>query len=225
MSQARIASGTSTVVPVEGAGLDGDVQLRLLPEGEKQPRVKALAGAKTKGQYLAGRQVEQSDKWNELNLLLGRNRPTGRDAATLSQIRAIRDLDPQASLAVWNFLRLLNPGHDLKAVTIDKNGEEKEESGPAQAYLDGLALRVGQEYGGGLDQFHNVLALMLVTNGAICAEIAPNEALDDVEDWYAVDPTLITFKRLEVVDGKGVDADAVGAAKDKAKSKKRAASP
>jgi hypothetical protein len=74
--------------------------------------------------------------------------------------------------------------------------------------LDDLATRVGQEYGGGLDQFMNVLNLTQLTQGAVAAEVAPAETLDAVEDWYPIDPSLLTFKRVAVteeVNGKQVD--------------------
>jgi hypothetical protein len=90
---------------------------------------------------------------------------------------------------------MVNPGHDLKTFKFDGQGNETKEEGPAQAYLDDLVRVVGREYGGGLDQLHNVLALGLITTGAVCAEVAPTEGLDDIEDWYPVEPTLITFRR------------------------------
>lgn len=121
-------------------------------------------------------------------------RPYDSDKA-VPLIKAIRDLDPMVSQAVWNYLRLLNPGHTLRVYLFDGTGQEVEEKGPAQDFIDGLVRRVGAEYGGGLDQLHNVLGLMLLTAGAVALEVAPNPALNDVIDWYPIDPNLLAYKR------------------------------
>ena len=47
-------------------------------------------------------------------------------------------------------------------------------------------------------RLYNVLALGLITTGAVCAEVAPTEGLDDVIDWYPVDPLLIAFLRDDI---------------------------
>lgn len=141
-----------------------------------------------------GRQVDPDpNDWQ----LTGDKRPFGRDPATLGAIKAIRDLDPQAAHAVWNFLRLVNPGHQLLCISTDAiEGREEDYVIPAgQKVLDDLAMRVGWEYGGGLDQLHNVLALMVISYGAVSAECAPTKDLSDTEDWYPIDPKVITFKR------------------------------
>jgi hypothetical protein len=143
------------------------------------------------------RQVDPDPSgWSVLSS--GDRRPWGRDTQTLSVIRTIRDLDAQAAHAVWNFLRLVNPGHHLRAISLaaPADSNENEYIDPAgQAILDDLAKRVGAEYGGGLDQLHNVLALSVITNGAVAIDAAPTDDLSDTEDWYPVDPRLITFKR------------------------------
>lgn len=143
----------------------------------------------------AGRTVQRiTDRWQFTGTDISK-RPFGRDEQTIRALRTMRDLDPQASQAVWNYLRMVNPGNDLRTYFFDGEGNEIKEAGPAQAYLDDLARRIGGEYGGGLDQLHNVLALSLITNGAVCAEVAPTEDLSDTEDWYPVDPSLIAFQR------------------------------
>lgn len=145
-----------------------------------------------------GRAVQRTtDRWQFTSLDTQR-RPHGREEHTISALRALRDFAPEASQAVWNYLRMVNPGHDLKTFQFDGEGSETKEEGPAQAYLDDLVRRVGTEYGQiGLEQLHNVLALNLITIGAVCAEVAPTEDLADTEDWYPVDPTLIAFRRDE----------------------------
>lgn len=148
----------------------------------------------------AGRQVSPSAHVSLWQDGISR-RHAGRDTATLNAIRIARDFDPQASQAVWNFLRLLNPGHDLKAYVRGGDGSEQEEAGNGQVLLDQLARTVSNEYGGGLDQLHDVMALMLLTSGAVAGEVEPNEAGNEVVDWHPVEPALLTFKRVRADDG------------------------
>lgn len=166
------------------------------PHAPHTRRLKGLGGgARASDSLQGGRTVQKvTDKW-QFNGVDTQKRPFGREEGTLNALRTLRDLDPQASHAVWNYLRMVNPGHDLRTFTFDGDGSETKEEGPAQDYLDSIVRRVGAEYGGGLDQLHNVLALGLITTGAVCAEVAPTADLDDIEDWYPVDPTLITFRR------------------------------
>lgn len=137
------------------------------------------------------------DPLNPYTLTINRlqKRPAGREPRTLAALKVIRDLDPTAAQAIWNFLRLSGEGFDMKAMSVDANGQEQEERGAAQAYLDELMRRVGAEYGGGGDQFHGVLTLSLLTAGALAMEVVPTATLDGVEDWYAIDPTLLSFQR------------------------------
>lgn len=152
--------------------------------------------------FSPGRQTDPKAKGGGFGFLLPfseETRPFGREDYTIDALKAIRDFDPQASQATFNFLRLLNPGHDFKAYT-GTGKEEAEVGGKAQAFLDDLAERCAHEYGGGLDQFHNVLALMEITEGAIAAEVAPTQDLADVEDWYPIIPRLLSFRRLAQFD-------------------------
>ncbi|MGV0984965.1 MAG: hypothetical protein ACOYB2_10450 [Limnohabitans sp.] len=157
--------------------------------------VSSLKGATPRAAYDSGRQVDPLGKALELSLTPWQPRAFGRDQRALAAIKAIRDVDPQAAQAVWNFLRLVNPGMTLVAMVGTEGLDEDAEAGPAQQFLDGLMKRVGMEYGGGGDQLHNVLTLALVTDGAVAAEVAPTKNLKDVEDWFPIEPILIAFRR------------------------------
>ena len=191
------AEGKKDGVPVNGARFRAD-DIRLKPQMSFKT-TQSLRGAKpkekpveTKVEVLPGRQVDPTSR---TGFTYGATRrPFGREEKTLDSLKVIRDMDPMASHAVWNYLRLINPGHDLIAYQ-GEGLEEIPEQGEAQQILNVLAQNVGGEYGGGLDQLHNVLALCSVTYGAVAAEVAPTEDLKDIEDWYPIDPTLISFER------------------------------
>lgn len=109
----------------------------------------------------------------------------------LDIIRAIRDINPDASLALWNFLRLSNQGHEVEALNANGDVDER-----ATKYLnDELAPRVGKLYRGGMDMLVNVLNLSTFTYGANALEVELNEGLNDVVDFHAVLPTIFEFRQ------------------------------
>ncbi|RYM02791.1 hypothetical protein EWH99_10675 [Sporolactobacillus sp. THM7-7] len=101
----------------------------------------------------------------------------------------IRDISPDASMAIWNFLRIANNGHELAATDMNGNPDES-----ALDYLNALAARVGRLYGGGTDQLINVMLLTGYTQGAIALEVELNEQLDDVVDFHPLDPSRLDFQ-------------------------------
>ncbi len=137
----------------------------------------------------------------------------------LETLRIIRDRDPDAAQAILNFLLLMGQGYRSLVTTgrKDRNGDDIVDQ-RAQDYLAALDARVGEEYGGGMDQLVDVLNLTLVTQGAMALEIELDRALTDVVDFHPVDPARITFKREKdtrrlmrgILAGRGVpgvDAD------------------
>lgn len=114
-----------------------------------------------------------------------------RSKNVMNILKIIRDLNPDASMAVWNFLRLANNGHDVSVMT--PNGKPEKNS---TELLRPLAQRVGKLYGGGADQLINVLLLTGITQGALALEVELNEDLSDVVDFHAVDPSTLDFVRM-----------------------------
>lgn len=141
-------------------------------------------------QLTAGR--ETLDKWERqfqwYDGLIKRDHLRSKNV--MDSLRLIRDINPDASMAIWNFLRLSNQGHELECLkptgSPDKQGLD---------YLNSLAARVGRLYGGGADQLINVLNLTGYTQGAIALEVELNEQLNDVVDFHAVDPATLDFRK------------------------------
>ncbi|MCA4157660.1 phage minor head protein [Priestia megaterium] len=139
----------------------------------------------------SGRQThekwEKQFSWYE-GIMINRNEFRNKDV--MESLKIIRDLNPDASMAIWNFLRLSNNGHELECLkptgSNDKQGLD---------YINSLAKRVGALYGGGVDQLINVLNLTGFTQGAICLEVELNEGLNDFVDFHAVDPSTVDFRK------------------------------
>ncbi|WP_153465096.1 phage minor head protein [Sediminibacillus terrae] len=133
-----------------------------------------------------------TDKWEKqfgwYEGLVRRDQLRNKDV--MESLQLIRDLNPDASMAIWNFLRLGNQGHELEC--LKPSGAQYKQG---QNILDDLAKRVGKLYGGGADQLINVLNLTGYTQGAIALEVELNEGLNDVVDFHAVDPSTLDWRK------------------------------
>ncbi|MCU5095036.1 phage head morphogenesis protein [Bacillus wiedmannii] len=107
----------------------------------------------------------------------------------MESLRMIRDIDPDASMAIWNFIRLGNSGHELECLKPTGKPDKQ-----AQEILNDIAKKVGRMYGGGTDQLIGVLLLTAITQGAIALEVELTEGIDDVVDFHAIDPSTLDFK-------------------------------
>lgn len=140
--------------------------------------------------FTSGKQTqhrwEQQFSWYE-NII---KRSEYRQKNVMETLKVIRDINPDASMAIWNFLRLGNSGHELECLNMKGKPDEQ-----GLELLNHLAKRVGKLYGGGLDQLINVFLLTGYTQGAIALEVELNESLDDVVDFHAVDPSSLDFRR------------------------------
>lgn len=115
-----------------------------------------------------------------------------RSKTVMENLKLLRDVHPDASMAIWNYLRLANNGHTLEAVGVNGKPEKR-----STDLINDLAKRVGVLYGGGTDQLINVLLLSALTQGAVALEVELNESLTDVVDFHAVDPSRLDFRRDE----------------------------
>lgn len=139
------------------------------------------------------RQRETMDRWEKQFAwydggILKRDELRSRDV--METLKIIRDLNPDASMAVWNFLRLANSGHELEVLTPNGRVEQR-----ATDYCNEIARTVGKLYGGGLDQLINVMLLTGFTQGAIALEVELNDSLSEVVDFHPVDPSTLDFRR------------------------------
>lgn len=113
-----------------------------------------------------------------------------REKKILDSLKLLRDINPDASMAVWNFLRLSNQGHEVQV--FGNNGENDE---AMQEYINGeLAPRLGKIYGGGTDQLVNVLNLSGYTFGAEALEVELDDSLTEIVDFHPIEPSKIDFK-------------------------------
>lgn len=135
---------------------------------------------------------ETSERWEKQFFwyegIIPRNEMKSRNV--METLKVIRDANPDASMAVWNFLRLANSSHELEVKNPNGKVDKR-----ATDYCNDLAREVGKLYGGGVDQLINVLLLTAYTSGAIALEVELNDSLNEVVDFHAVDPISLDFRR------------------------------
>lgn len=130
---------------------------------------------------------QQQFRWYEDGIV---TRDELRSKNVMDSLKIIRDLSPDASMSVWNLLRLANSGHEVEVQkpsgAVDKRATD---------LLNEYAKNVAKIYGGGVDQLINVLLLTSYTQGAIALEVELSENIKDVVDFHAVDPSTLDFRR------------------------------
>lgn len=147
-------------------------------------------GAVKRAALISGRSTKDSLSTNSFwyQGIIKRNDLRNQDI--IEKLKVIVDISPDASMAVWNILRLANNGHELEAMTVNGKVEKA-----TTDKLNQLAARVGRLYGGGTDQLINVLLLTAFTQGAIALEVELNEDLSDVVDFHAIDPFSLEYRK------------------------------
>lgn len=155
-------------------------------EDRLRRQVRAAANTAKRGNTTKQTSFKWEQQWGLYEKVLGRKSYSSKEV--IESLRVIRDLNPDASMAIWNLLRLVNSGFEVQANrpdgTIDDAMTEK---------LEGLAKRVGALYGGGMDQLVGVWALSGYTSGGFAGEVELNEQLNDVVDIHVVEATSIDF--------------------------------
>lgn len=138
------------------------------------------------------RQKETIDRWEQQFFWYEGiiQRSEFKSKQVMENLKVIRDLNPDASMAIWNFLRLANSGHELAAYKPSGAVDQR-----ATDYINDLARTSARLYGGGVDQLINVLLLTGFTQGAIALEVELSDNLREVNEFHAVDPVTLDFRR------------------------------
>jgi hypothetical protein len=135
-----------------------------------------------------------------------------RSRSLFEMIRRMRDYNPDVSKAVENFVTLSNPGYTLNvyfAGRTDADGAPVADP-EGQRIVQNFAARMFGEYSGawddiagtknsnypGLDSYIAMCHLMVGTVGAFAAEVELSDGLDNVNDVFPVDPTIIDFEEI-----------------------------
>ena len=136
------------------------------------------------------------DTWTAAMKMIGRR--TAASAASLRLIKYIRDYNPDASLSVWNMIRLATEIESIVIHMADDPAVPHEEAQKRFDSVDDPGNGVlGREYGGGVESIAVALCLAALTQGAVALEVGLAEGLTDIIGVFPVDPSIISFQRGE----------------------------
>lgn len=145
-------------------------------------------------QALAGQTVfadlrDSETDWRNLDL----DRSPLDVLSTAEIAELLCNLSPEVSLALWQFLRMMNPGFEVKAYRLGTAGDEKVIDERATAALEAWHTRLGDLYGG-LDVVINRLLLNGFLRGAFFAEIVLDRRLP--VDLVSPDARWVRFQQV-----------------------------
>jgi len=133
-----------------------------------------------------------------------------RQSDILSNLRNIREeaeaidflkrVNPDVSMALWNFLRLSNQGHKMHFYE-SKNKERRMPE--VESMWQEFASRVNEVSNAGLDGLVDILHQMAFMRGAQAVEVEINKARNDIVDVHPVVPQTIQWE-IEERDGRRV---------------------
>ena len=127
-------------------------------------------------------------KWRRLDL----DRDTWAKADPSELVSLLVNVSPEMSRAVWDYLRLLNSGHEIEA--FKPGTEDRDER--AQAALDEFVERL-EEYHGSFKIIAGRLFMAAITRGAFFAELVLDETGRVPIDIATPDPATVRFRRKE----------------------------
>jgi hypothetical protein len=127
-----------------------------------------------------------------------------RSADLLAELRRISDeanaIDfitkktPDASMALWNFIRMANQGHHMKFYDI--RNRQVAISSLEEEWRD-FAARVNSLSSQGLDGLIDILHKNAVRYGLQMCEVEVNEDRTDIVDVHPIDPRTVTWEQEE----------------------------
>lgn len=103
----------------------------------------------------------------------------------------LSDLSPEVSRAIWDFLRMANPGWEIRAYELT---DEKTESEAAMLHLNDFVYRMREKYGT-FDVIINRLLIGAFLRGALCAELVLDTGASETLDLATPDPYSIRFRK------------------------------
>jgi hypothetical protein len=106
----------------------------------------------------------------------------------------LRKKVPDVSMALWNFVRLSNQGHQMKF--YDANNPEKQLTELEDDWRD-FASRVNEISNAGLDGLINILHTSAYLFGNQIIEVEVNDDRTDIVDVHVIDPRTISWELEE----------------------------
>jgi hypothetical protein len=115
--------------------------------------------------------------------------------STPEMIRVLRHVSPDVSRAVWDYLRMLNPGYELTAYKVNQGSSGKDVPDPvAQEKLDAFRDELEDYYGSLKVQFGRAFMNALM-RGSMLVELVTDQAGRVPVDLVVPDPVHVRFRK------------------------------
>lgn len=115
----------------------------------------------------------------------------------VTAIEYLKGVNPDVSMAVWNFVRLSNQGNQMVFYSADGKTRLNE----LESEWRQFASRINEVSNSGLDGLIDQLHYSSFVLGAMAAEVDVEEGRKDIYDVYPLKPQTIEWE-LETVDGR-----------------------
>lgn len=130
-------------------------------------------------------------QWRRIDL--DRDTWAKADPALLTSL--LINVSPEASRAVWDYLRLLNAGHEIRAYRVGVTDTDVPDD-RAQAALDVFLAKL-EAWHGSFKVVAGRLFMGAITRGAFFAELVLDERGREPVDIATPDPAIVRFRREE----------------------------
>lgn len=117
-------------------------------------------------------------------------------------LQYLRKVNPDVSMAIWNFLRLSNQGHEMDFYGVRGRNKGQRIQRLSDEWRE-FAARVNAISNAGLDGLIDQLHMSAFMRGAQAVEVEVAETLDDLVDVYPVNPQTVEWS-LEERNGRTV---------------------
>lgn len=176
---------------------------------DPSPQLPVAVNARPRGRltqdYIAGRWGPQpvmlpppdyEAQWQTFNL----DSDTFSKLTPAQLLSILGDISPDVSRALWDFLRLFNPGWEL---VVRMPGRDDQHL-PGQYAAEAIMTMLSSLYGT-VDVIHGRMAMSMFMRGALLTELVLGPNGRDVIDLVVPDPTTVRFKRVIDPDRGTVD--------------------
>jgi hypothetical protein len=102
------------------------------------------------------------------------------------------ELSPDISRALWDYLRLFNPGWTLTCFNVGTDSQNTR----AQAIADAIVAKLNRMYGT-VDVLHGRMGMSMFLRGALFSELVLALNGRDFVDMPVIDPVSVRFRRMQ----------------------------
>lgn len=139
--------------------------------------------------------IAPPDRFDEAWTVLHANRALLERLSPARLLEVLADLSPEVSRALWDFLRMCNPGWEATALRVSAAGNETPHArgqAATNAFLDLL-----DDYYGSVDILFGRLFMSAFLRGAEFAELVLDDAGRLPVDLVTPDPISVRFRRID----------------------------